>query len=404
MDQWIRGPVGAGADSRITRPGCRTALVVVPTMAAGTRLLDLVPLLETDHRVQIVFTVPHGTDSWYGVEEFVRSQHGLVLPWHQAIQHRFDLVLAASHRHLEELSGPIVLVGHGAGVLKSYRFSRKAGVATLPATGLDRELLTYRGRILPSVLALNTEAELDAVRSLCPEVLPRAVITGDICVDRMRASVFLRQRYRDRLGVGPGRRLVTISSTWSTDSVFGRLPKLGRVVLDALPPARHTVAAVLHPHIWTVHGKRQVAAWFSDCVRDGLLLIPPEAGWQATMIASDWVLGDHGSTTAYAAAIGCPVTIAAHAGSGLRRGSLGDLLRRQAPKLRHDRPLADQECRAIEARDRVSTAVSAAITSLPGRAATTLRTEMYRLMELSEPREPAEPAVLPVPVPWQVGV
>ncbi|UOZ06296.1 hypothetical protein [Amycolatopsis sp. WQ 127309] len=403
MDQWVRGPIGMGAHLRVTRPGCRTALVVVPTMAAGTRLLDLVPLLETDHRVQILFTVPHDTDSWYGVEEFVRAQHGLVLPWHQAIQHRFDLVLTASHRHLAELRGPILLVSHGAGALKSYRFSRKAGATAAPATGLDRELLTYRGRILPSVLALGTEAERDAVRDLCPEVLSRVDVTGDICLDRMRASAFRRQQYRDRLGVGSDQHLVTISSTWSTDSVFGQLPKLGRAVCDALASNRYAVAAVLHPLVWTVHGKRQVAAWFSSCVRAGLLLIPPDAGWQATMIASDWVIGDHGSTTAYAAAIGCPVTVAAHPGDALREGSLGDLVRREAPGLRHDQPLVDQVGRAVEARDQVAAAVSAAITSRPDGAAAALRKAMYRLMELSEPREPAEPAVLPAPVPWQSG-
>ncbi len=403
MDRWIRGPIGAGAELRVTRPGCRTALVVVPTMTAGTRLLDLVPLLETDHRVQAVFTVPHTHDSWHGVEEFVRAQHGLVLPWQQVLQHRFDLVLAASHRHLEELHGPILLVGHGAGTAKSYRYSRKAGPATIPATGLDRDLLVYRGRILPSVLALSTDAELDAVRRRCPEVVLRAVVAGDICVDRMHASAFLRERFRDRLAIAPDRRLVTLSSTWSADSSFGRLPKLAREVLDALPSNRYTVAAVLHPNVWAVHGKRQVAAWLSDCVRDGLALIPPEAGWPATMIASDWVIGDHGSTTAYAAAIGCPVTLAAHPGPALRKGSLADLVRRHAPQLREDQPLAAQEVRAIEASDRLGSVVSAAISSRPGEAAAILRSSMYRLMELPEPPGRAEPALLPAPVPWAVA-
>lgn len=402
MDRWIRGPIGAGAESRVTRPAYRTALVVVPTTTAGTRLLDLVPLWETDHRVQTVFTVPHTHDGWHGVDEFVRAQHGLVLPWHQAIEHHFDLVLAASHRHLEEVRGPLLLVGHGAGVAKSYRYSRKAGAATLPATGLDRDLLVYRGRILPSVLALNTTAELDLARERCPEVVDRAVITGDICLDRMWASSFLRQRYRDHLAVAPGRRLVTLSSTWSRDSSFGRLPTLARTLLDSLPAHRYAVAAVLHPNIWAVHGKRQVAAWLSDCLRDGLLLIPPDSGWQATMIASDWVIGDHGSTTAYAAAIGCPVTLAAHPGPALRKGSLADLVRRHAPELRHDRPLTAQEGSAIEAKDRLTAVVSEAISSRPGGAAAALRTAMYRLMDLSEPATAAEPALLPAPVPWSV--
>jgi hypothetical protein len=62
--------------------------------------------------------------------------------------------------------------------------------------------------------------------------------------------------------------------------------------------------------------------WLADCLRDGLRLIPPEAGSQATMIASDWVIGDHGSTTAYAAAQGCPVLLAEFLAELLRKHSV----------------------------------------------------------------------------------
>lgn len=50
-ERWIRGPIGQDAELRVTRAGCRTVLVVIPTMAAGTRLRDLQPLLQGDHRV-----------------------------------------------------------------------------------------------------------------------------------------------------------------------------------------------------------------------------------------------------------------------------------------------------------------------------------------------------------------
>jgi hypothetical protein len=399
MDRWIRGPIGLDADRRVTRPGCRNAVVVVPTMTAGTRLLDVLPLLEADHRVQTVFTVPHTGDGWHGVEEFVRAQHGLVLPWHQAVQHRFDLVLAASHRHLDELHGPILLLAHGAGTAKSRRYSRKAGPATNPASGLDRELLTYRGRILPAVLGLATDAELAALRRSCPEALPRALVVGDICLDDMLASVSLRETYRHELGIKAGRRLVTVSSTWSADSVFGRLPLLCRALRDALPPSRYAVAAVLHPNVWTVHGRRQVTAWFADCLRDGLLLIPPDQGWQATMVASDWVIGDYGSTTAYAAALGRPVTVAADGGSAIRSGSIADLVRRNAPGLRYNMALPLQEEIASRASDRLARVVRAAITSRPGQAAAIVRRAMYELLALPEPDGVASTRFLPSPDP-----
>ncbi|KFZ79178.1 hypothetical protein ED92_26680 [Amycolatopsis sp. MJM2582] len=400
-EMWIRGPIGVGAEARVTRAGCRTALVVVPTMTAGTRLLDIVPLLESDHRVQLVFTVPHTTDQWPGVEEFVRAQHGLLMPWEQAVQHTFDLVLAASHRHLEQLRGPILLVGHGAGTMKSHLYSRKAGTPTLPATGLDRELLSYRGRILPSVLALATEDERTSLGSLCPEALPVAVVAGDICLDRMIDGDRFREHYRNALGVGPRRRLVTISSTWSTDSIFGRVPSLCKAILDALPSPRYSVAAVLHPNVWTVHGRRQVTAWLSDCVEAGLRLIPPDHGWQATMIASDWVIGDHGSTTAYAAAIGRPVTLAADPDDRLRPGSIADLVRANAPLLGPG-SLWGQEADAIRRQERLSAVASAAISSVPGRSAGLLRSAMYRLLRLPEPQCFPSVPMLPAPLPIEV--
>ncbi|AGM04735.1 hypothetical protein [Amycolatopsis keratiniphila] len=397
-EMWIRGPIGTGAEARVTLAGCRTALVIVPTLTAGTRLLDIVPLLESDHRVQVVFTVPHTTDQWPGVEEFVRARHGLLMPWAQAVHHTFDLVLAASHRHLEQIRGPVLLVGHGAGTMKSYLYSRKAETPALPATGLDRELLTYRGRILPSALALATEEEREALGSLCPEALPVAVVAGDICLDRMIDGGRFREHYRRALGVKPRRRLVTISSTWSTDSVFGRVPGLCKAILDALPATRYSVAAVLHPNVWTVHGRRQVTAWLSDCVEAGLRLIPPDHGWQATMVASDWVIGDHGSTTAYAAAIGCPVTMAAEPGDRLRPGSIADLVREAAPTLEAG-PLPAQEEAAIRRRERLSAVIGAAISSRPGQAAGILRSAMYRLLGLPEPECPPMVPPLPVPLP-----
>lgn len=237
------------------------------------------------------------------------------------------------------------------------------------------------------------------MRQLCPEAAPAAVVAGDICLDRMTASLPLRAQYRRALGVGESERLVTVSSTWSADSVFGRLPGLCRTLMQHLPAPGTKVAAILHPNVWTVHGTRQVTAWLSDCLTHGLLLIPPQEGWRATMVASDWVLGDHGSTTAYAAAIGRPVTLAAYPEDNVRTGSLADLIHRHTPALRLDQPLGAQADTATSHRDRVRQVVSAAITSRPGRAAAILRSCMYRLLNLPEPACGVAPAVVPLPTP-----
>ncbi|MEW2507883.1 hypothetical protein AB0878_46220 [Amycolatopsis sp. NPDC047767] len=361
--------------------------------------MDLVSLVETDLRVQVMFTVPQTTDRWQGVSEFVRGLGGLVLPWSQAVAHRFDLILAASHRHLNQLHGPILLIGHGAGEVRPRRHSRKAGGATQPTTGLDRELLTFRGRVLPALLGLGTDDELELLRDRCPEALPRAVVAGDICLDRMRASYHLRERYRTALGVQSARKLVVISTTWFTDSAFGQLPHLGRAVVDSLPAKRFAVAAVLHPNVWAVHGRRQVSAWLADAMEAGLMVVPPEAGWQATMIAADWVIGDHGSTTGYAAAIGTPVTVASAPEGSPQKGSVADVVRTLAPTLRWDRSLSNQATEARGGAQRLSGTVTEAISSRVDRAAGILRAELYRLLELSEPQSPARLPLLPLPDP-----
>lgn len=401
MDRWVRGPIGIGADTRVTRAGCRTVLVMVPTMAAGTRLLDVVALLATDHRIQIVFTVPETTDTWAGVDEFVRADGRLVIPWAQALRHHFDLVLAASYAELDRAHGPVLVLPHGASSLMSRAFSRQAGSAGLPHAGLARETLTTRGRVIPSCVALTHDQELDALRESCPEALPMAVVAGDICYDRMLASLPRRDYYRRRLGVAADQHLLTVSSTWSTESVYGRYPELCRRLLAELPASDYRVALVLHPSAWSVHGPWQIRHWLADSMRDGLLVLPPEEGWRATVIASDHVIGDHGSTTQYSAAIGVPVVVSSPPAGRIRIGSLADALAGVAPMLDPDQPIAPQLARATDSRAEHGTVLAGLLTSRPGKAARTLRRAAYRLMRLPEPDNPAAAAPIPLPHPIQ---
>ncbi len=397
METWVLGPVGMNAEHRVTRAGCRTVLAMVPTVAAGHRLLDVISLLEADSRVQIVFTVPHSTEHWQGPKEFVRSHHGLLVPWPQAVQTRFDLILAASHREIERVHGNLLVLPHGVGGRKPLTFSRKAAHATAETTGFDRELLTYRGRVLPAVLVLHHDDELATLRDRCAEALPAALVAGDICLDRMIASQDNREDYRRTLGVSTGQRLITVSSTWSTSATFSRCFGLYRALLDEARAADCQVAAVLHPKAWEVHGRWQIQAWLGDCVRDGLLLIPPDEGWRATMVASDWVLGDHGSTTVYAAALGVPVSLATFPDAAVRPDSAAAHLATWAPRIDDGRPLL-QQCAVAKAQQpdhghRLATY----LTSRPGAAAAALRSAMYRLLDLAEPA--TAPSAVPVPHP-----
>ncbi|TCO50877.1 hypothetical protein [Actinocrispum wychmicini] len=393
-ERWLRGPIGLDAELRVTRAGCKTVLVVIPTMAAGTRLRDLLPLVSGDHRVQTMFTVVDSADD--GTAEFAAAGGGLVLPWRQAVSHRFDLVLAASPVGLEQVRGQILVVPHGVGSLMSRLRSRRAGPSGLPFAGLARETLTHRGRLIPATLALTHDVEMRALRRSCPEALPVAVVAGDICYDRMAASVSLRDEYRRALGVSDQERLVTVSSTWSSESMFGQHSELCQRLLAESTGTNQRVALVLHPSAWAAHGRWQVTAWLSDCVANGLLLIPPEEGWRATMIASDHVIGDHGSTTQYAAALGKRVTLGTFPSDNIRCGSVADRLAKVAPVLDLDRDLLPQLDNA-KPRGRH---FAKFVTSRPGQTAAILRSAMYRLLRLPEPAAPAQ--VLPVPSPEPV--
>jgi hypothetical protein len=372
---------------------------MVPTVAAGARLLDLVALLENDNRVQTVFTVPESMESWAGTDEFARDHGRLVVSWTQAFQHRFDAVLAASYVGLEQVRGPVLVLPHGASSLMSRAFSRSGGQTALPHTGLARETLTHRGRLIPAVLALTHDREMDALRGSCPEALDVAVVAGDVCYDRMMASRHLRDEYRRSLGIEPDQRLITVSSTWSTDSLFSRHPELCARLLAELPSDDHRVALVLHPGAWAVHSRWQIRAWLADCLQRGLMVIPPEEGWRATMIASDCVIGDHGSTTQYAAAIGLPVLLGTFPRRTVRPGSLADVLATVAPPLNGEQPVLAQLQPVLRDKAGADAVLADLITSRPGRSVAILRQSLYRLLDLAEPTTEATVRPLPLPIP-----
>ncbi|WP_222623304.1 hypothetical protein [Streptomyces armeniacus] len=392
-----------GANSRVLRRGCRNVLVVVPFMVAGIRLMDVLALLESDHRVVVMFTVAPARNGavCHGAEEFVRAQGGLLLPWQQAVQCEFDLVLAASETAVEQLHGQVMLLPHGAGAVPSRLRARSSGPAAGPAHGLDRGSLVHRGRLVPAALPLTHRDELAILRESCPEAVPVAVVAGDVCFDRLVTSVPWRSAYRRALGVRPDQKLVVLTSTWQPESVLGTHPDLLDRLVRELPRTQYRVAAVLHPNIWGVHGAWQVQAWLADCLREGLLLLPPEEGWRAALVSADAIIGDHGSVTSYGAAIGCPVMLTASGREGfLRPGSLADVVRQEAAHLCTDMPLTPQmeeianghhSCR--------QKMVSALITSVPGQAAGILRRTMYRLLDLPEPGRAPTNAPVPLPVP-----
>jgi hypothetical protein len=392
---WIKAPGNPAARKWLTRDG-RCVLVVVPHMTAGTRLGDLLPLLEADHRIQVLFTIPTVDDAWPGVEEYVRSSGGLTIPWQQALRTTFDLALAASYSQIDRVSAPVLVVPHGAGGGRS----RRSPWIEAGTTGevRPRDLLLRDGRVVPAAVAVAHECDARQLRAGCPEAAERIVLAGDPCLDRIGASVPFRGRYRDALGVGPDQKLVVLSSTWSQFSLFGGdLDVWDRVMTD-LPSDEYRVVAALHPNIWATHGRRQVLAWLSDQLASGLSVLPPQEGWRAALVGADVVIGDHGSVTRYGAAIGVPTLVTSASTDDVPDGGAAAALREICPTIDTEVSLAVQVERAITAhRAEDSVAFTRRLTSRPGRSAAILRTTMYRLLGLTEPTR-AIP-VSPVPLP-----
>lgn len=376
----------------------RTVLVVVHTVTAGTRLGDVVPLLEADRRVQVVFTHAPSALISGGVQEFLTRLGGVVVPWEQATQTKFDLALAASDGLLEWVHAPVMTLRHGIGYTKYPARWDGDGVETRrAAAGPEPARLVSHGRTIAAAIVLPTRWQEQMLRRSCPEAAPIAVVAGDPCFDRLSASLPSREAYRRSLGVTE-KRLVAVSSTWGPGSLLRTQPGLLAELADQLPRAGFQLAAIIHPGVWHWHGPRQIQAWYADSVRRGLILIPPEEGWRAVIAAADAVIGDHGSATCYAAAAGIPVLLASRAKGEVVPGSPVAILGEIAPQLRQGTPYAAQVEQAASAwSPELHDKIRALVTDVPGQSARIIRSIMYRLMELPEPIQSARSWPVPVP-------
>lgn len=390
--EWVDVPVGINARQWVTRRGLRTVLAVVHTVTSGERVLEAVELLENDPRLQVVFT--QAPDAFgNGVKDLLRSTGAVVLPWEQAIRERFDLALAAAYGSLHQLHAPVVAMAHGAGYAKGHRST----TGELRPYGLDGQRLLYNGKPVADLVVLSHESQLDVLRDQCGEAVGVAEVIGDLTLDRLTASLPSRAAYRAALGVASGQSLVVVTSTWGGDSLFGAHLELIPRLLTELPADRFRVAALCHPAVWYGHGPRQVKAWLADCVDAGLRLFTPELDWRAAIVAADHVIGDHGSTTVYAAAIGRRVSLVEPSGwlaiaDDSPQARLGGL----AGRLRTGEPLAEQ----LLAGDDLEEEVAPLVSSRPGRAAAGLRDSCYRLLGLAVPGAHRAPSPVDVPREW----
>ncbi|GAA4838398.1 hypothetical protein GCM10025787_18530 [Saccharopolyspora rosea] len=243
-------------------------------------------------------------------------------------------------------------------------------------------------------IVVSHHGQLARLRAENPAAADVAVVTGDLCYDRLRTSAPWRRRYRRAFGVDDDQVLVAVSSTWRPESLLGSVPELYERLLAELPADRFRVAAILHPNIRDAHQEHEVRRWFAPLRRAGLAVVPPERGWRATLVAADHLIGDHGSVTAYGAASGLTTLLAAFPESRVASGSVVDLLGRLAPRLRLDEPLLPQLRKAAaEHTPGRYGALHERITSFPDEAAERTRSLCYSMLGLDPPR--GEPVVPP---------
>ncbi|MFI6643650.1 hypothetical protein [Streptomyces sp. NPDC050504] len=268
----------------------------------------------------------------------------------------------------------------------------RPGPESRPVFGLGPEWLLHDGEPLATATVLSHPEQFERLRAACPEAAGTAVLAGDPCFDRMLAAQGRRAGFRRGFGVEDGRRLVVLNSTWGPHSLFGsaELPWLLEELTGTLPVDEYRICAVLHPNIWYGHGPGQVRRWLDRARRSGVVLVPPLDGWRQALIAADLVIGDHGSVTFYAAALGRPVLLGAFPEGELDPASPVAELGRIAPRLRLGRPLRRQIERTIKgyAPGRYD-GVGAQTTSAPLESAGLLRRVFHGISGAPEPARPA---------------
>ncbi|MER7178782.1 hypothetical protein ABT404_04710 [Streptomyces hyaluromycini] len=391
----------------LTVRDCKRVLVVVHTVTFAQRLREVFELLETDLRIQLVFTIaPHAFGN--GVTEFLRSLGITTLPWEDALRAEFDLALAAGSRGVHELRAPVVRISHGAGQIKLLTDVTSLAPGERRSPGmLSRQHLLYEGRLVPAAIVYAHERDLEELARSCPEALPVAHVVGDPCVDRITAGRSRRESYRRALGIEDGQRLVVVTSTWGPASTFGRLDSLLPQLLSQLPRDDYRIAMLVHPNVFAGHGTRQVHGWLSCCRGRGIAVVPPEADWQALLIAADWIIGDHGSLTAYGTLTDATMLLTAGSRREVSTCSPAALLSAVAPVLSPGYPLAEQldyaaQMHGPEQYDHVA----ASLSSAPGLFHRRIRSVVYRMLGLGEPARP--PIVAPPPSPpsltrWEIS-
>ena len=393
---WVRVPIGPEAPNWVTIDPDRVVLIVLRTIATVSWLLEILSELVPDPRIQVVFTMDEdGSAFEEGVFDALREAQGRFIPWSQAINTEFDLAIAASHNgSLERLRSPLLMTSHGIGFGKTKTIPDD-GVPPLPqASGRHRRRAT---------VALSHAEQIQQWGKANDEF--QTAVIGDPWIDRLQASLPQRPRYRKALRAGGEQKVVVVSSTWRKRSLLAKQPDLLARLVGALPADEYRVAAIVHPNVWSGHGPWQVRAWLKEATEGGLMLLPPRGGWRGALVAADCLIGDHGSVTFYAAALGIPVLLGTYGAAEMTPGTPLEEFGRRAPRLDPDAPLRKQVEAAEWNLDPERYAdLARRCFANPGQAMQRLRDVIYDLIDLNPPDRLPRVSAVPLPCPYEEPV
>lgn len=358
----------------------RTVLAVVRNGAAAARMFEILALLDNDRRINVRVTVGPDSDYRHGVSDLLREHQVRPMPWREAVESRFDLTLSGSaSRTLRHLRSPVIVFPHGAG----HHKLRHGGPA---AIDLEPEQVMHLGKPIPTAFLLPGERSRRLLLQTCPQAEDSAIIAGDPVAQQLRQNLRFRPAFRHKLGLGAKKRLVVVTSTWGSNSLAAtRLGLLERLICE-LPTDQYQVAAIFHRNVTVHDGQYQLNRKLRAARDAGLVMIPMATSWQPYVIAADCVLGDHGSTTFYAADV-APVAIVAQSPDEHPPDGPVPALMKALPHLDLHEALHPQIDRLTSEPRRADVAAILA-SSIDGDAdaAAVFRSTMYRLMRLDEPR------------------
>lgn len=378
----------------------RAVLFAARSQNALHRLLDTLPVFAGDDRVHRCFTLVPGSAFSLDALSAIDRAGGRTLPWAEAVEQTFALILAASPKgDLHALHGPRVLLPHGAGFNKSV-----PGEGTEDsASGLDpAHLLRPDGAPLATRYLFSHPSQIARLAPLSPSVAARSTVVGDPLLERFLESQDRRDRYRAALRTG-ARTLVVLLSTWGPESLIGRRPGLPAELAAALPHDEYQLALVLHPNERARRGTLDLAEYLDPARQAGLILPAVHEEWASVAVAADLLITDHGSAALYPAALDRPLLGAYDGGRELLPESPMSALLTGVPHLPPHLPGTDTASRLAGA-VRAHRPGSGRILAAPafaeqGRALDRLRETLYDLLDLTPPDRPVLPRLLPDPAP-----